>query len=458
MKHRKVLFVLLLCFTAFYSCESDFLDVKRDQSLVVPKTIADYQSLMDNQTIMNDEVCSELAIVGSDEIGVSDAVYAAIPRPYQKNAYIWAKEIYDGIPHAEWNKAYWRILYANTATDGAAVIKPSAENLQAHNTLKGTALFHRAFNFYQLAQTYCKPYNSSSAATDSGIPIRLEADINLKSDRGTVEKTYRQIVKDLTAAAELLPQVRSFTTQPNKAAAYALLAKTYLVMQDYPRAGSAAEQSLKLYSELNDFNKLDLSKRYTFPADYHLNKEILFFAGISNIAILTITRLNIPSAIINGYEANDLRKQAYFFNNTDGRILSKGSLRGTSACFTGIATGEVFLILAECQARNGETAKAINTLNVLRKHRYDKNSYADLIASEAGTALDHVLLERKRELFLRGTRWEDLRRLNTDPQRKVTLTRVVAGVTYSLLPEDQRYVWPIPENEVLLSNFVQNPR
>jgi gamma-glutamylcyclotransferase (GGCT)/AIG2-like uncharacterized protein YtfP len=458
MNKNSIYSTVLLLAAILCSCKQDFLEIKQNQSLVIPKTIADYQGLIDNLRIMNNDACNELGIIGSDEIGISDAIWAALSNIYQKNAYIWAKDVYEGNALEEWNNAYWRILYANTAADGAANIQPTASQQQDYNNLKGSALFHRAFNFYQLAQTFCKPYDPATASSDPGIPIRLEADINLKSDRGTVEKTYQQIITDLSSAAELLPQPALVKYRPCKAAAYAMLAKTYLLMGDYGKAASYADQSLKLQSALNDFNTLNLSNRYTFPTDYQLNPEVMFATGISNIAILATTRLNLPQAIVNNYENNDLRKQAYLFNNTDGRILYKGSYKGSASCFTGLATDEVWLILAEAYARTGETQKAIDALNTLCKNRYSKINYTDLSTNDPATALTYVLNERKKELLLHGTRWEDLRRLNKDPKTALSLSRTVAGINYTLPPSDVRYVWAIPDNEIALSNLTQNPR
>lgn len=457
--NKNKLYVALALLTIFLgSCKQAFLDIKQNQSLVIPKTIADYQGLIDNLSIMNNNACSELGIIGSDEIGVSDAVWNALPNPYQKNGYIWAKDVYQGNALTEWNYAYWRILYANTAADGAALIKPDQRQQQEYNNLKGSALFHRAFNFYQLAQTFCKPYDAATASSDPGIPIRLEADINLKSERGTLSNTYQQIIADLSTAVELLPQPALVKYRPCKAAAYAMLAKTYLLMGDYAKAAGYANESLKLQSTLNDLNTFNLSNRYTFSTDIQLNPEVTFATGIGGIAILTVTRLNIPQAVVSNYDSNDLRKQAYFFNNTDGRILPKGSYKGATACFTGLATDEVWLILAECHARNGAVQRAMEVLNTLRKTRYNRTTYADLSTNDPATALSYVLNERKKELLLRGTRWEDLRRLNKDPKTAVTLTRTVAGVNYTLSPNDNRYTWPIPDNEVALSNLAQNPR
>jgi hypothetical protein len=55
-------------------------------------------------------------------------------------------------------------------------------------------------------------------------------------------------------------------------------------------------------------------------------------------------------------------------------------------------------------------------------------------------------------------RWIDLRRLNTDSRYAVTLTRNLNNQIYTLPPNDQRYVLPIPDLEIKLSGIEQNPR
>jgi hypothetical protein len=68
------------------------------------------------------------------------------------------------------------------------------------------------------------------------------------------------------------------------------------------------------------------------------------------------------------------------------------------------------------------------------------------------------LLERRKELCFRGLRWQDLRRLNKEPEYAKTLTRKIDGITYTLPPNDPKYVFPIPPNVIALSGMQQNPR
>jgi hypothetical protein len=81
-----------------------------------------------------------------------------------------------------------------------------------------------------------------------------------------------------------------------------------------------------------------------------------------------------------------------------------------------------------------------------------------MVAIDAEDALRKVLLERRKELVFRAIRWTDLRRLNKDPRFATTLRRVVLGQEYLLPPNDNRYVYPIPTNEIEASGVPQNPR
>ncbi|UZJ65622.1 RagB/SusD family nutrient uptake outer membrane protein [Sphingobacterium sp. KU25419] len=87
--------------------------------------------------------------------------------------------------------------------------------------------------------------------------------------------------------------------------------------------------------------------------------------------------------------------------------------------------------------------------------RYHGNFSVDIPDDEL---LSSIILERRKELFFRGTRWADLRRLNKENHFAVDLVRIVDGKRHILKPNTSRYLWPIPNNVVELSDVFQNPR
>jgi hypothetical protein len=82
-----------------------------------------------------------------------------------------------------------------------------------------------------------------------------------------------------------------------------------------------------------------------------------------------------------------------------------------------------------------------------------------MAAANSDEAIGMIIRERNKELpFTGNLRWQELRRLNAEPARAVTLTRRLNVTEYTLPPGDPRYVYPIPPDEIQLSGLQQNPR
>lgn len=103
-------------------------------------------------------------------------------------------------------------------------------------------------------------------------------------------------------------------------------------------------------------------------------------------------------------------------------------------------------------------AESMQDLNELLVKRYKRNTFKEFTATNKTDALTIILTERRKELLFRGLQWMDLRRLNRDPRFAVTIKRYFEGQEYVLAPNDLKYTYPIPDDEVLQSNIEQNPR
>lgn len=442
------------------ACGTEFLDIKRDQSQVIPERIEHLQALLDDaHRTMNANSCHELGAIGADELELDFGVWQNIPnRPYEKNGYIWADDVYEGNEVNDWNNAYRRILFANTALEGIEKITPAENQMEAWNNVKGSALFFRAFNYYELAQLFCKPFDAGTADRDLGLPLRLMPDITAHTGRATLRQTYQQIIQDLLNAQSCLPEIPINTHRPGKAAVFALLARVYLQLGDYEAALGYADKCLSIQHDLIDLNEVSLTANYTFPTYGLGNPEVIFSCSMSNIAVVTSSRMNIAHAVLDLYSDHDLRKVAYFRDGTNNNVLFKGSYMGSGGLFTGLAVDEVMLIRAECHARTGSLERAMQDLNDLLKKRYAREHYTPISAGSKASILDFVMEERMRELVLRGIRWEDIRRLNKEPVFAKTITRTLGDDRYILNPGDAKYTWPLPDNAIDLGGYQQNDR
>lgn len=460
MNTKKYIYIFLSIFV-LSGCGKEFLEKKRDSKQVIPKTIADYQAMLDAFKVINQTGSVNLGLVGGDEYRVSDAVLDAwkIAYPYEANGYIWAKDVYASKESTDWNSAYQRILYANLALE-VQKITPTAAEQQSWNHVKGGALFVRAFSFYQLAQLFCKPYDAATAGTDLGVPLKLSYDVTEKVNRGTVAGLYKQILSDLETAYPLAADQPINNFRGGKAAIAALLARTYLQMGNYERAGYYADQGLKYRAQLLDFKPLTIPPlAELFPGDYGAsNPEILFFIGNNVRPISGWVGFDAEPELLALYETGDIRRRAYFGTTADNRQAFRGSYGGPSYVFNGLTTAELWLMRAETRARDGKTQLAMDDLNQLRIHRFTADSYRPATANSPEDALALIVKERRKEFVYRGIRWEDLRRFNKDPRFAKTIKHTSYGKDYELPPNDQRYVWPLPDNEVDLNGLPQNPR
>lgn len=439
---------LLLGFLAMTSCKKQ-LDEKSSSALQVPSSAADFQALMDNTTRLS-QVWPYAGIAGSDEALVSTAGWTSTSLT-ERNAYLWERNVFNDLPRNDWSLPYSAIFYANVVLEG---VSRYGQNTAEWNQIKAQAAFFRGYAYYQLSQQFCKPYDPGTAGADPGLVLRGSSDLNERSVRSTVAQTYDRIIGDLRTALPFLPLTALVKTRPNKAAAYAMLARTYLSMGSYDQAGAYADSSLRLQAGLIDYNTIVPGPGQPFT---RFNEEVLLHTISVPVNLLLPPRLTVDTNLYASYEDEDLRK-SLFFKPAAGtnRFSFNGSYDGSVNLFNGPATDEMYLIRAEASARSGKISAALDDLNTLRINRYRKASYTPLTGLTQAQALSLVLLERRKELLLRGLRWTDLRRLNREPALAVTLKKIINGKTYELPPGDPRYTWPIPEQVISDTGIAQN--
>ncbi|MDN5479652.1 MAG: RagB/SusD family nutrient uptake outer membrane protein [Chryseobacterium sp.] len=464
MNYKPIIYILI--FSLFSSCKKEWLDEKPSKSLVVPESIANFQALLDNEGKMNGFGGGSMPVMGeltTDDYEMLDNTYTTTVSAIERNCYTFKQDIYEGSSGiSDWNSPYEQVFYSNVALEGLEKIKPTTGEVANYNNVKGSAYFFRAHAFFSLAQYFAKQYHTATANSDLGIILKLKSEIGFVP-RSSVSESYQQIIRDLLEAEKLLPNVPLVVTRPSRAAVFALLSRVYLVMGDYDNALKNANDCLAIKNKITDFNNLNAAATIPFTP---FNEEVIFSSNLNSFLIL-IMNLNyclINPNLYNQYDANDLRKGVYF-RQTGTRYAFKGSFNATySGNFAGLATDEVLLTRAECLARTGNISGAMKDLNDLMIKRYKINpltnisTYVNQIASDEKDALKKIFTERRKELLFRGIRWLDLRRLNSDSRFAVTLSRTVNGKTYTLGPNDPRYIFSIPDDEIRLNPNPQNIR
>ncbi|WP_425639451.1 RagB/SusD family nutrient uptake outer membrane protein [Algoriphagus yeomjeoni] len=448
---KKILNILLISSSSLLLACEGFLDPKPDQGLLVPNTLDDVQILMDNNVVFNRQ--ATLVNVSADDFWTTSEAYQGMS-VVEQGAYLWQEDPYQGSGIWDWEIAYNQVFYANIALK--TLDEYTGSNKQWAEELRGMALFYKSYAYYQLLQQFAPPFQRDGGNSDlPGIILREQADINNSPQRSSVEECYTALLRDMEVAVGILPIGTEFKTRPTRAAGYGLLAKVYLLMFEYEKAAQASQAALDLYSDRMDLNELNVQNLRPFE---RFGPETIFYSVLHSSAFSRGTQTYVDTVLLNSYEPGDLRLEAYFNARPGGYFNMTGHHTGSTIVFGGLTVGELQLIAAEGFARSGNSDLALSYLNQLLENRYLSEIWMPLEGLDEKELLNRVLLERRKELVGRGIRWSDLRRLNQEPDFEKIIIREIDGQEFSLQPNSNRYVFPIPDNEIIRSGVEQNPR
>jgi len=471
MKNLYRIILLLLIAVNFYSCD-DFLDeVPRGYS--IPSKYEDFALLLNPPSI------GQLWEIGFTQFLTDDneksndpslpvGVTFAYDGDYVKNYYYFnsGPTYPQGFNDIFYDKSYAQIYTYNVVINNIGNVDNASED--EINVVKAEALFGRAFNYFKLVQTYGKAYDPATADTDYGVPIILEEDINATYIRNSVQDVYDLVIADLTEAAPLLKLNTSNLFHPSRVSGYLLLSKVYLWMGKYDKA---LEYANIAFENKSFFTLEDLTKYYTVDGGWyerivdsrteqpmldiqHITENMYIKTSMVDFSLGTL----VSDDLMATYDTNlpngsiDKRRDLYFATDS-ATVYSQEFFPGKTmyiACQqrnAGMMLSELYLILAEAEARVGSKAKALEYLNLLRDFRITDN--VDLTASTNQEALKMILDERRREFsFNADFRYQDLKRLNREPAFAKAVVHVIDGETYTLPPNDPRYILPLPNSVI----------
>ena len=441
MKKTTYIILTILLAHLLVGCE-DFLDAKPTKAIVLPNSVDVLQNLLDNNGNFNQDL--SLGLLAANEFHTNESGIQTY-EPWERNSYLWQEEPFGQDEQIfEWYIPYKQIFYVNNIL--SELDKIEDKNQTGYDQVKGAAHFFRANAYFNLAQFFLPPLGSvEDYANPYQIPLKISPLLTFSPEMADVAEIYQLIFADMAIAIEHLPENTDYPSRPNRAAAHGLLSRIYLAVEDYGKAMEHAGSALDYQNELMDFNQLDSSLVYAIP---NFNPEVIFFSVLTGYPFTYAQTSIVDSLLYNSYQEHDLRKSIFYTTRTNGNINFTGNYSGNSYSFSGITVNELLLISAECKIRLGNVAQGMDDLNRLLVKRYEEGYFEPLDIIDQEEALREVLSERKKELAFRGLRWSDLRRLNKDPRFEETLIRKLDGQTYTLQPNSDRYVFPIPPVEL----------
>lgn len=455
--NKKIQLALLLSLLLFSGCKK-YLSAIPDTSIAVPESLSQIQFLLDNAAKMNLNRTPNFGESSTDDYYLQEAAYNAFDQ-VNKEIYTWSVQEYTF--QNDWSNAYEPVYISNYSLEALAKIPVTDATLTAYNNAKGSALFFRSYHFLNLLWVFAKAYDPATASSDLGIALRTSSDFNVPSVRSNVADCYNKIINDVKEAIPLLPEYPLLVMRPSKTSAYALLARTYLSMRMYDSAMFYADKSLLLNNYIMDYNNdPDIPNGLNALVPFkQFNKETLFYSEMgTTYGVITVTRTQVDTLLYASYNVNDLRRTG-FYSGSGALYQFKGSYTGSAnKYFTGITTAEMLLTKIECKARSGQWVEAMDMLNQFQQKRWKQSvTYTPLTAYGNTEALQIILNERRKELYMRGLRFMDIKRLNKEGAN-ITLTRKVENKTFTLLPNANYYAIPLPIDIIRITGMAQNPR
>jgi len=333
-----------------------------------------------------------------------------------------------------WGSIYGVIAITNIVI-GADIATLSGSATQIAHT-QGQAYALRALAHFDLLKSYGQHFITGQGGGASlGVPyVKTYKDpANLTPARGTVGSNVGDIAADLTTAIAMMSQsLDSSSSYMTVAGAYAVLARAALYAGSvdpslYATAGTAAKWVID-NSGRSPVGASGFAASYVTDNASNSILELAFSGtdsrGINGIAyILRGTSYGDVRILTRDVDANGVKVGA----NLDLLdILTAADVRG-SADMIGVAQGyptvlgkyptmsgadnitilrveEMHLIYAEAMLRAGDAATALTYLNNIPAIRGLGAGYY------ASATLENILLERRKEFYFEGLRYDDLLR------------------------------------------------
>jgi len=350
-----------------------------------------------------------------------------------------------------WGPVYNYIYQTNAIVEGLNRSTSLSESIKKQ--FLGEARFLRAFYYFYLVNYF------------GDVPLILTTDYktNTTLPRTKSDEVYAAIIADLKEAQASLSDTYSSTerTRVNKAAATAMLARTYLYREQWDLAEAEASKVIAdgQYELLTDLNKVFLkNSREAIWQIQTVNKST---AGVNtwegfNIVPASATGRSyyqVYDELLNAFEPGDQRKTSWInsYTNTSGTFFYpyKYKVRTSTPVqeYTMVLRfAEQYLIRAEARAQQNDLAGAKADLDIIRQRAGLPKLADNLSQSEMLLAVEQ---ERRVELFAEwGHRWFDLRRTG---RALAVLSPIKPGLTATDL------WYPLPLDAIKTNPFlVQN--
>lgn len=397
------------------------------------------------------------------------------------------------------SRFFWYISYKiiNSTNTVIELTENSADKDAATKQLIGENYFLRAFCHFNLLRLYAKPYSIDPEAP--GVIIRKSTSDDAQMARSTVKECYDFVISDLQKAAAFMDASRG-PQYASKEAAWAMLSRVYLYMEDNTKTISYADSVIN--SGKFTLETVEGFKGY-FPSAAS-STETIFLVAFTTAdnkgkfgSISSMIYSDGNSGWGEEFASQSLRdlmaphpedvRWSYIDTLSDGNggvvkkngietyYITKFSNQGGDPNLSSpvmFRLAEMYLNRAEAYAKSGNDAGALADVDNIRSNRGLENALYNGVLPGGSSALDVVLKERRLELAFEGHRVFDVYRNKRNMDRSywgyhltglvatdIDLTKIPQGYANEIVDwTSPRIIYFIPVDEILANPLcTQNP-
>ena len=494
-------YIYALIFIGVLNSCDNYLDELPDNR-IVPNTLEKLAKLNTSAYSIADYVFTDQLTDLAGPTGNYPAGIGSVPpntgsnviTPNDFAAYRWQDipGLFQSTPTFFWNYSYAAIAHVNEVLN---VIDETSGNTRHREAIKGEALLLRAYHHFMLVNIFGMHFDEN-ANINLGVPYITSPETSFQPSykRKTVKEVYDLVEKDLLEGLKLINDdffKGSKKYHFTKTAGQAFASRFYLWKKDYAKCitysnlvlgadasekiinydriqGSTYAQIAQLYSSVDRKSNILMGQVYSlypiFSQGYRLNADDVrnttrgLFANPMNS---TDKRLSI--GLYRGGVTTVILPRI-------NRLFERATLSSQTGTYYHIEQlfkmEEVLLNRAEAylldDAKN--ISKALESLNILATNRLNGGKYSlsdgtrnffNTNGSDVNTVLAAILSERKKEFWMHGLRWFDIKRHNIVVRHQ--LPKDEGGDMLVLPKGDLRRALQIPQSAID-NGITANPR
>jgi len=367
--------------------------------------------------------------------------------PIIEDLYSWSRnfrnQTHQDSPSSFWVTTYSSIANVNLALESLDKLTINS-NMQAQaDAIKGEALIMRSYCHFMLVNIFAKHYDQTTASSDLGIPYvtKVEDELMVDYERGTVEDVYNKAEKDLLEGIALLEKD---SKEVNKNKYRFTYPSVYLYASRFfnyrNRDDADVEQTLAYATKaINAFGGVDVMRPWSEygsdeygPIDVDQQEVGMVQTSATwlmyNWTYHMTTGIRDDELANNPFGKSDTRlnrswnKAGDIFIPTSFFIFRQGKSGNSATDIFPLA--EAIFNSAESSIRKGDFEKATEMLNIIGGKVYESYDPTNLTTEnlkafykledtkQAWT--EYLLFERRNMFLMRGFRWFDIKRYGLD--------------------------------------------